>query len=693
MRRISRIELAALLSLTSFATYADDSQKYKELLSMSLGEMLQVEVATGTAKQLSEAPAIVSVITADDIAAVGARTLSEALEQVPGLHVASSLNRLTPMFSIRGIFTDSTPQVLVLIDGVEISELTALSVPYAFRYPTNFIERIEIIRGPGSAVYGADAFSGVINVITKRPDGNAVQAGVRLGSFDYLETWVNASYSINDLKLALSVTRDEEGNDNDRITPYGVMQRDRELYNLHLNLEYGDFSLKNWFWRTDQQMGVGAGIIGNDFDRDISEVWRTQLSWQGTLTEKLDGAFDVSYGKTSFDARFQLFPPGTWPVGDDGNIFLPPFTPVDFPEGVIGLPLGATQKARFNGAVVYSEIENHRIRVGFGLEDSELTDVEESKNFGPGILDSANLPSDGISDAVVDVTGTPFIYSPEYQRDLWYVSVQDEWKITPNMELTSGIRFDQYSDFGSTANPRLALVWTTTPTLTSKLLFATAFRAPKVAELAFINNPTTLGNPDLQPEEIQTFELAFDYRPSGQFNGKLNVFSYQSQDLIQLNQAFTYENVGEQDGVGFEVEADWQLNDSLRLRGNISWLDSELPVSDEDKERVPGMMSFVDVRYQVTEQITLTTQSYWISDRKREAGDARPEVDDYLQTDLNLLWQFTAASQIALGVKNLFNENIVEPVPDSALFALGLGFPDDYPMQSRSVFGSILYMF
>lgn len=682
-----------MVSCGSFS-WADVSRDFEDLFAMSLQEIAEVEVATGTTKQLSEVPAIVSVVTAEDIALTGAHTLAEAMEQIPGLHVTPSLNRLNTLFSIRGIFTDASPQVLVMIDGMEISELTALSVPYAFNYPVNFVDRIEVIRGPGSAVHGADAFSGVVNIITKGTgDRNSATAGARLGSFDTSEAWFNGSLAVDDWKLALSVTRREQGSDDDRVTPYGALKRDGELDNVHLNIDYKQFSIKNWYWRTKQFMGVGAGIVANTIDRDITETWHSKLSWQDELAAGLNTSFDLSYSRSSFDALFQLFPPGIWPVGADGNVFQPPFTLVDFPDGVIGAPAAATRRVAFDAAAVYSGIDGHRIRFGIGFENADLSDVEESKNFGPGILDTANLPANAVSQTIVDVSNTEFAYTPAYDRDVSYVSIQNEWKVTDNLELTAGLRFDKYSDFGSTTNPRLALVWNVSATLTSKFLFGTAFRAPKVAELAFINNPTTLGNPDLEPEEIDTWELAFDYRQSNTLTTRLNVFYYKAKELIQLDSAFVHQNVGEQNGKGFELEFDWQASDNMNVRANLSWLDAKLPQLGEDKERVPGVMAFADIRYRLSDAFIITAQNYWISGRKRQPGDERAEVDDYLKTDLNLLWQPGGNWDVSLSFKNLLNETITEPVPDSALFGLGLGFPGDYPMPGRSITASVIYSF
>jgi iron complex outermembrane receptor protein len=690
IKKLSALFTSLTLSCSSFA--AEEATSLDELLAMDLGEILEVQVATGTKKQVSDAPAVVSVITADDIKAMGVRTLAEAVERVPGLHINVSPTRMNTLFSVRGIQSFGTPQVLVLFDGVEISEMAQMAIPYSFRYPVNNIERIEIIRGPGSAVYGADAVSGVINVITKSPEqAESVEMGLNLGSFDYLEGWVNANKSFEDFSTRLSVTYEKQNNDDDRRTQYGVLDRRREMSNIHFDVNYGNFTLKNWYYEVRQQMGNGAGLVGNNLDRDNTEFFKIQLNWQGEIHDDLVGAYDISHSRNKFDGFFQLFPPGTWPVGADGNLFLPPFTPVEFPDGVIGNPSGKSSRSKLNTSFVYSGINDHRIRVGVGGEDSAFHDIGEIKNFGPGILDVDNLPADLIAHGLVDVTGTPFVYTPRYDRQLWYVSVQDEWRINEDWELTTGVRFDHFSDFGSTTNPRVALVWESTETLTSKLLFGTAFRAPRAAELVFINNPASLGRPNLQPEEIQTLELAFDYRPTKHFTGLLNIFSYEAEQLIALDQTFTFDNIGEQDGRGVEVEAKWQATNKLSIDANMSWLDADLPLLDEDRAEVPGLMGFVDLRYQLSEQWLVTSQSYWIANRERESADHRSDIDDYVKTDVTLIWQPNEQWTGRLSVRNLFDDNVREPSPNSPLFGIGLGFPGDFPMESRSIFASFSY--
>jgi len=140
-----------------------------EELSLAYGDKSFVSIATGSRLPITRAPAIATVITATDIERIGARDLDEVLETVPGLHVSVSPAAYAPVYTIRGIRqTLVNPQVLMLVNG--IATKTAFSGDRGIvwgGFPIENIERIEAIRGPGSALYGADAFSGVINIITK----------------------------------------------------------------------------------------------------------------------------------------------------------------------------------------------------------------------------------------------------------------------------------------------------------------------------------------------------------------------------------------------------------------------------------------------------------------------------------------------------------------------------------------------
>jgi outer membrane receptor for ferrienterochelin and colicin len=228
----------------------------------------------------------------------------------------------------------------------------------------------------------------------------------------------------------------------------------------------------------------------------------------------------LSYLDTSQEVERNqvVFPPGTrLPIGSDGNVN--PVNPaglVSFPDGFIGNPEVFERHARFNVSAFYTGFERHLLRAGAGFNYGNLYKVREAKNFGPGVIDGTVSPIDG---TLTDVSDTRSVFLREDDRKNYFFFLQDEWKFANDWELTAGVRYNHYSDFGNTVNPRLVLVWQTRYELTTKLLYGRAFRAPSFVETRAINNPANLGNPDLDPETIQTLELAailnleFDYRP------------------------------------------------------------------------------------------------------------------------------------------------------------------------------------
>lgn len=164
-----------------------------------LGQIRVVSIASGTETPLDKAAAITSVISADDISAMGATDLDQILETVPGLHVNHSDQTFSSKYIFRGITSSFNPQALLLVNGIPVTTMM-----YGNRgnvwggMPIKAIERIEVIRGPGSALYGADAYAGVINIITKSAqDVQDTVVGARTGSFNTRGGWVEAGKQLD----------------------------------------------------------------------------------------------------------------------------------------------------------------------------------------------------------------------------------------------------------------------------------------------------------------------------------------------------------------------------------------------------------------------------------------------------------------------------------------------------------------
>ena len=267
--------------------------------------------------------------------------------------------------------------------------------------------------------------------------------------------------------------------------------------------------------------------------------------------------------------------------------------------------------------------------------------------------------------------------------------MQDVWSFANDWELTAGIRYDDYNDFGNTWNPRAALVWSARHDTTVKLLYGQAFRAPSFAEFRNQNNPVALGNDELDPEEIETFELAIDFRPMQELRFGANVFYYEWDDIIRFvldtgTGTAQAENIGEQEGYGAEFEFEWMPMNNLSFLANYAYQDSEDKDTDEDAGNAPHHQIYARANWEFLPNWYLTPAFNYVIDRDRPPGDTRDELDDYQVFDLTLRSNaFSDQWELAVGVRNLFNSSPEEPTDPS------LNISNDLPLERRSVFAEL----
>jgi len=688
---------ASLISLSN-AEYDDEEEALIELY----GDEETISIATGSVQLISRAPAVATVITAQDIKEMGATDIDEVLETVPGLHVSRGIYADAPNYTFRGIYSTGNPQVLFLVNGISINNLFQGDRGLIWGgMPVEAISRIEVIRGPGSAVYGADAFAGVINVVTKQANEiDGLEAGSRIGRFNTRDFWALYGGNIGGFDLALSIEgRQTDGHDEDidsdfqtildgltgtsaSLTP-GSVNNEKDWLDTRLDISKG-----NWRFRAGLQsrQNVGSGLgIGEALDPSgefSSERWNADLTYNNnTWVDKLDFTSQVSFFNTSQEVNGDqlIFPPGAIVPGLGGP----------FPNGVIGNPEGWERHLRYNLTALFSGIKNHTVRFGVGYTHSELYKAKEEKNFG---LDGNGVPIP-LGSPLVDVTDTPAIFIDEKHRNNSFVSLQDVWQLSNDWELTVGLRRDDYNDFGDTWNPRLALVWAARHDLTAKLLYGQAFRAPSFAEFRLKNNPVVLGNDQLDPEEMETLELAFDYRPKDNLHLGLNLFKYEWDDIIQYVPSVSLpvgflqaQNIGAQEGYGFEFEFDWNVSRKLKVLGNFAYQNSEDQTTGKDAGNAPEKQLYVRTDWEFKPGWHVSPQWSFVLDRERPPGDTRSEIDDYDILDLTLRHTaYNGRWEVALSGRNLLNERAFEPTSTS--------IPGDLPLARRSVWGELRFKY
>lgn len=706
MKPISSIAFSLCLACVAPSVVAAENAGDDYLFNLYGDEDL-VSITNGYKTPVQVAPSVATVIHHDQIRAMGATDLDQVLEMVPGLHVSYHAVAYNSTFLMRGISSDFNPQVLMLINGIPINQLHQGDRGSGWGgMPVEAIERIEVIRGPGSALYGADAFAGVINVITKDYDTlYENEVGIRVGKYHTQDAWTRVKAEVAGLKLATFIeyhkTDGYDGtigsdaqtlNDQAMGTDVSLASGSVDLSRQNLDARF-DVKYEHWQLRAGLQqrrrVGMGAGLAlalsnddGSDFERD---------RWSLDLTYDNDNLTDILGLKVVASVINSHLEP------DGNSILYPPGFADIYTEGLIGNPEVSERHSRLGVTMDIHAWQQNRIVVGTGFNYLDMYKVRESKNFGLNPFTGAAISPDTIVD--VSDTGAEFIF--EGARKNVYAFIQDTWHFSPDWELTAGLRYDDYSDFGSTTNPRLALVWNADYNLTVKWLAGQAFRAPSFAETRAQANPVALGNPDLDPEVISTYEFAMHYEPSVDVAWSFNIYRYLWQDKIEykpFNDGTTAgnvaDNIGAQDGKGFEIELDWNLAPKVNLLTNYAYQKSTDIRTGEEVANMPKNQFFANLNWNVLGEWSLSSQFNWVGNRKRVAADARDDIDDIYTLDFkvakkNLLPDLEAG----FSVKNVFNDEVREPAAFGYNGLPVVAVPDDYPVAGRTIWADLRYKF
>jgi len=658
-----------------------------EDLALVYGDKSFVTIATGSRVSANLAPAAATVITAEDIKALGATDLDEVLETVPGLHVARGTQGSSPIYVIRGVHRDANSQVLMLVNGIPMT-----AAFYGNRgniwggMPLENVARIEVIRGPGSALYGADAFTGVISITTKSAaDINGTQLGGGVGSFGRSDAWMLHGGNLGPLDVAAylrvgttdgakrTISADAQsgwdalmGTRASRAP--GPMNNGRDFVDGSLALSSDKWQLRFGYVER-KNVGSGSGIASalDPTGKNYSERLTSDLTYRDTnFAPHWDVSVQASYMRYKEFSDLVLFPAGA-------NIGTGVFA-----DGMIGNPYKWEQHGRFNASAFYTGFERHRIRFGAGAGKDEIYKVRETKNFNPNYTP---IGTGSLAD-VTDVSDTvPFMRPHSRTVRFWFV--QDEWNFAKDWTLTAGLRQDRYSDVGQTTNPRLALAWEAAYNLTAKLLYGTAFRAPSFVELYVINNPVAGGTANLTPEKIKTMEAAVSWQVTPKLKLGANLFRYEMRDIIQVV-GITYKNTGKQTGKGLELEAAWDVGRDVRLSGNYSHQRSVDEATGKDAGLAPHDRIYLRADWRFTPGWAVNTQINAVGVRQRAPADTRGSLAGYTTMDLTLRtdkggkgWEFSGS------VRNLFNVDAREPSPFSQPF---ISIPNDFPLPGRSLY-------
>lgn len=694
-RSVTLSVLITVLYSTAQPLYAENNtdDRFEHFISLSLEDLISLEttIATASKQTTTKAPAVVTLITADDIKATGATNLVEVLEGVPGLHVRISQFGNRPIVQFRGA---KGTQTLMMIDGNSMVDLVWNFGIFWKGLPASAIERVEIIRGPGSALFGADASAGVINVITKAAAKiENTEAGIRTGSFNTKSAWlqhgdiysgfnvnftanISATDGYNPLITEDGQTSEDNNNNSNVSYAPGNAQYGWENKDIRLSVARANWRMNAAYMSSNNlETGLtGFGVLDPLTQADDSRLNIDLLYNDSNFTEnwELDMELRFQHYNYSSGSGFQERPPDY--VDGNGDIY---------PDGQINQQRSDERRIVFEASTLYSGLNDHAVRIGAGYTWQDLYSINHKVNFGIGADGNPIPPGSGL----VDISNTPYAFVPEDTRKISHVYLQDIWSISNTLQLTAGARYDDYSDFGGTFNPRLALVWQSTEKLTTKFIYGQAFRPPSYLEL-FDRTSFTEPNPNLDPERSETLEVAFSYAANKKLQLGANIFYFQLTDIITNNRTTgKFENSGDHAIRGIELEARWQINNDINLYANFTTREQDETSFRSIQE--PDQDAYIRLDWGFMPKWNWNLQSSWIGERPRNTAginpDLRPPVNDYFMSDTTLHYAASDSWEFAVSIRNLFDVDARE--------FTGRSIPNDLPLPERNGYAEIRYKF
>jgi iron complex outermembrane receptor protein len=624
-------------------------------------------------------PAIMSVITARQIKQMGFRTLTDALKIVPGIDIIMNVNG-ERQIGVRGITEANSGKVKVLIDGHSINEPGSGGASFSFDdLVVENAKRIEVIRGPGSALHGQNAFLAVIDIITKdTEDIDGFQLTTSGGSFDtqnynmlfgkeYKDLKISGFFDYSDTNgFSKKIEKDIIFTDSASLSP-GRSHNAREKTDLNLKLSYKNLEIKGKYMRRRRE-----GYIGFDHALSAEQNWNDtylfgELVYKSIPFDKLNMITKVYFDQYKSDAipvvsRPDGFLSGTYPDGLKAHSRIK--------ESTVG----------FENQLNYNVFEGNELTFGLQYEWIHQGDIHYGANVNPLTL----VPLSSFTDFSHDLPLTR-----RATRHIYAFYLQDEWSITKDIDITVGVRHDRFTRFEGTTNPRFGMIWRFIEDAHLKLLFATAFRAPNFNELFFVNNPVTVGNPNLDPEKINTFEVGLGYNFTKHIRGNINYFFNRIRDRIQKDTQTPSQdqNLGGAriKGVEAELKADFGNNNYAFV--NYTFQDAEETRNRNRLAFAPVHKANFGINVGFWKYANANMNTFISGPRPREDGDTRRDLPSYTLTNLTLIGKnFIDNFEIRGSVSNLFDKSYDDPAPTDTV-------PTDYPQQGRSFMVELRFQF
>ena len=599
-----------------------------DLLSIDLESLLNVKVITASksAETLADAPGVISVVTRDELQRFGGITLGEILERVPGLTGTSSYFTDRSLIAARGDQTKANGgHILILINGRPTREILegGLITDLMESFPVNVLERIEVIKGPGSVLYGSNAFSAVVNLIIQKAERNGLVLTGLAGKSGAFDTSGQAMLKCGDLSVIASVQYHSKP---DWATPYhyptslgdpfaaGALPISNAVIqnrapSAYVGADYKGLSFMSSFTQWGSDNFVRGQVGTTEWRRGFADVGYTTKA-----ASNWDTSVNLTYTRNTLDAT------GEANISRDSHEFVLEWT--NF--------VNVTPKDRLTFGALYNYIQGHEIYVGV------VPNIIISDGSRPGEAAYAQL----------------------------------DHRLTANLKAIGGFQANKIGALDLDVVPRAGLIWTPTDRVNVKALYGQAFRAPSINE-TLLNHPGLAGNPNLLPEKVGTFDLGVTYQQD-RVEAGVNFFRSRLTDSIEVDTSqarWKYQNVGDITFHGIEFEGKYYIEKGFFLLGSVLYQTNEDSDSDLNATTVPNFGAKAGISYAAANGLTMSVFDAYDGGLAGYAATLNPGptshhlVNGHLRLDLSHYWHANAARGVALLVHadNVTNQQVWMP--------------------------------
>jgi iron complex outermembrane receptor protein len=530
-----------------------------------------VETVSKKVQKSKLAPGIVSVIPRSLILKTGAKNLIDVLKYLPGIDV-----KILPSgrysVSIRGVGKDGN--ILLMINGNRINN------PYnseaIYDLSTKFIEKVEVIRGPGSSLFGTDAVAGVINIFTTKKDKSINALG---GIYNNYEISSNYSIDRRGVKIDLSGGIGIDSGANEYIEDDNVSRSD-------WSLTYEDKKFKTDRWSRNGFLSMKLSTKKLNLFIFVTENKRG--TWVGpNLTATNDSIYKTD--TVLYNLSYKIFKNKDVELSTKvyGNFFLVDnymvTAPINYRSSISNdnFDNGKITKENYNAMTIGTEIslnwqvvKSLNILMGLSYQYLKILNYELSRNY--------DLLLENYNGSKFELYNNGLLLQDGKTRNVIEYHLQTTYNYK-DFGATLGLRFDYYNDFGLTINPRAGFVYNVFNLFIVKALYGQAFRAPTVKELYDETDKSPsgiIGNKNLEPENVKTSEIAIQF-DLWKFNINTNFFYNINENIIApfdedgSGSVGNYENIGKTNDLGVEMDLKFLLNKNFNLFFNVSWFQRE----------------------------------------------------------------------------------------------------------------------